>query len=445
MNAPQELTAWQDADLVGLFDRRPDEGVYRVDRRVYTDPVLYQLELEHIFEGSWIYVAHESQIPDNGDFLTVTMGRQPVIINRDMDGTINGFINSCPHRGARLCRTEHGNRKNFVCTYHGWTFSSSGEAEWIQREEEGYPQPLDHVNEVGLKRVPRVESYGGFIFASLSDEVPELVDHLRGAGPYIDMLVDQAPEGFEVLKGYSSSVYNGNWKLMLENGGGDGLHPDYAHASLLGVAGRKLKRTDAVQTMQIDKMHEKAGGQWAFGNGHTGIWFNFPNPENRPIYQRLPELTESFGEERAHWMTSVFRNLSVYPNLHLLDQMATLIRTFRPLSVDRTEITFYCIAPVGEPRDERIKRLRQFEEFFAGSGMGTPDDNAEFEECQSGAEGRNLATSYLSFGLHHRHEGTNDVAKSVGIELAHSGIIGYEGCTMTQYDRWLELLTQGRG
>jgi len=400
---------WQDSDLAGLFDRRPDEGVYRVDRRVYTDPVLYQLELEHIFEGSWIYVAHESQIPENGDFLTLFMGRQPVIINRDLDGVINGFINSCPHRGARLCRTEHGNRKNFVCTYHGWTFASSG------------------------------------IFASLSDEVPELVDHLLGAAPYIDMLVEQAPEGFEVLKGYSSSVYNGNWKLMLENGGGDGLHPDYAHASLLGVAGRKLERTDAIQTMQIDKMHEKAGGQWAFGNGHTGIWFNFPNPENRPIYQRLPELTESYGAERARWMTSVFRNLSVYPNLHLLDQMATLIRTFRPLSVDRTEITFYCIAPVGEPRDERIKRLRQFEEFFAGSGMGTPDDNAEFEECQSGAEGRNLTDSYLSFGLHTRHEGTNDVARSVGIELAHSGVIGYEGCTMTQYDRWLELLTQGRG
>ncbi len=445
MNAPQQPPGWQREGLATLFDRRPDEGIYRVDRSVYTDPAILELEMEHIFEGSWIYAAHESQIPEKGDFITLTMGRQPVIINRDMSGKINGFINACPHRGARLCRTELGNRKNFACTYHGWTFDSSGEALWVQREEDGYPQPLDHINGVGLTRVPRVESYRGFIFASLSDQVPTLADHLLGAGPYIDMLVDQAPEGFEVLKGYSSSVYHGNWKLMLENGGGDGLHPDYAHASLLGVANRKLERAGAVQTMQIDKMHEKRGGQWAFGNGHSGIWFNFPNPENRPIYKRLPELTEIHGETKATWMTSVFRNLSVYPNLHLLDQMATLIRTFRPLSVDRTEITFYCIAPVNEPRNERIQRLRQFEEFFAGSGMGTPDDNAEFEECQKGAEGRNLATSYIGFGLHNRHEGTDEVARSVGIELAHSGIIGYEGCTMTQYDRWLELLTPGAG
>lgn len=82
-----------------LFDRRPDDGIYKVNRRVYNDPALYERELESIFEGSWIYVAHESQLPNKGDFVTVTMGRQPVIINRDMNGQINGFINACPHRG----------------------------------------------------------------------------------------------------------------------------------------------------------------------------------------------------------------------------------------------------------------------------------------------------------------------------------------------------------
>jgi benzoate/toluate 1,2-dioxygenase alpha subunit len=425
-----------------LFDRRPDDGIYKVNRRVYNDPALYERELESIFEGSWIYVAHESQLPNKGDFVTVTMGRQPVIINRDMNGQINGFINACPHRGARLCRTERGNTKSFICTYHGWAFASDGEAKWIQREEEGYPELLDHKNDVGLKHVEKVESYRGFIFASLSADVPTLDQHLLGGKAYIDMLVDQAPNGLEVLKGSSSCVYKGNWKLMLENGGGDGLHPDYAHSSLLKVADRKLQRSTAVQTMQVSKMYEQVGGQWAFGNGHTGIWFNFPNPEDRPAYKHLAELSKAYGEDRAHWMTGVFRNLSIYPNLHLLDQMATLIRTFRPLDVNRTEITFFCIAPVGEPVEDRKNRLRQFEEFFAGSGMGTPDDNAEFEECQSGSEGRNLATSYISFGLHSRHEGTDEVASNLGIELSHSGIIGYEGCTMTQYDRWIELMTK---
>ena len=93
-------------------------------------------------------------------------------------------------------------------------------------------------------------------------------------------------------------------------------------------------------------------------------------------------------------------------------------------------------------RIRRLRRLRQFEEFFMGSGMGTPDDNAIFEECQRGAQGRESGSSFVSFGLHNRHDGTDEVAESLGIELESSGIIGYEGCTMTQYDQWLRLMTR---
>lgn len=450
MNAPLKTRRYQDAkqrapDPAMLFDRRPDAGVYRVDRSIYSDPAWLELEMRHIFEGSWIFLCHESQIPLPHDFITTTMGRRPIFVQRDGNQRIGAFINACSHRGAQLCRTEQGNRKFHVCTYHGWTFDATGQSVWVQRPEQGYTDTFT-LEDVDLERVALVESYRGFVFGSLNPEVPPLAEHLGGAASFIDMLFDQCPEGWTVLPGKTSCIYHGNWKLMLENGGGDGLHPDYAHKSLLGIAKRKTERAGAIRTMQIDKMHEKIGRQWTFGHGHTGIWFNFPNPEDRPIYRQKDRLTQAFGETRATWMTSIFRNLSVYPNLHLLDQMATLIRTFRPISVNQTEITFYCLAPKVESAEERIRRLRQYEEFFMGSGMGTPDDNAEFEYCQAGAGGTSASgNSFISFGLQNRIVGADETAQALGIPLESSGLIGYEGCSMSQFDEWLRLMTRPGG
>jgi benzoate/toluate 1,2-dioxygenase alpha subunit len=424
-----------------LFDRRPDDGVFRVDRAVYSSPEIFEEELAHIFEGSWIYVTHEALMPNPFDWVTGWMGRQSIIVQRDQAGAVHAFRNACPHRGATLCRTEHGNQKYHVCGYHGWTFDANGKNQWIQRVDEGYCGTLTDYS-LDLVSVARVESYRGFVFASLNPDVPPLTEHLGAATVFLDMLIDQSPDGITLLKGRSSCVYHGNWKLMLENGGGDGLHPDYAHKSLIGVAQRKDQRSDAIRTLQIDNMQKKRGGQWALGNGHSAMWFSFPNPEDRPVYREMPRLREQFGEARAVWMTSMFRNLSIFPNLHVLDQMATLIRVFRPLAVDRTEITFYCVAPKNEAKEARVRRLRQFEEFFMGSGMGTPDDNAEFEECQIGATGKSTAKSFISFGLHNRIVGTDETAASIGMKTESSGLIGYEGCSMSQFDQWLRLMNR---
>lgn len=144
MNAPRSTTPMDKSSpayLAGLFDRRPDDGVYRVNRSVYTDPELFELELANIFEGSWLFLCHESQLPRPYDFFTTWMGRRPVLIQRNGAGQLRGFINACPHRGARLCRTERGNRKHHACTYHGWTFDSDGRAIWVQRAEQGYLTP----------------------------------------------------------------------------------------------------------------------------------------------------------------------------------------------------------------------------------------------------------------------------------------------------------------
>src|SRR4029077_522556 len=122
--------------------------------------------------------------------------------------------------------------------YHGWCYSSDGELTFIQRQAEGYPEHFKK-SDLNLVRVPKLTSYRGFIFGSINPHVLPLEEHLGGAAPIIDMLADQSEDGIEVLKGSSTCWYRGNWKLLMDNGGGDGLHPDYTHSSLMTVLLRR--------------------------------------------------------------------------------------------------------------------------------------------------------------------------------------------------------------
>src|SRR5204863_197417 len=97
-----------------------------VSRQIFADPAIYELELEQVFARSWLYLAHDSQLPSPGDFITANMGEEPVIVTRDADRQINAFINSCRHRGNRVCRADQGQVTTFACPYHGWTYDPKG-------------------------------------------------------------------------------------------------------------------------------------------------------------------------------------------------------------------------------------------------------------------------------------------------------------------------------
>ncbi|MDO6805187.1 Rieske 2Fe-2S domain-containing protein, partial [Wenyingzhuangia sp. 1_MG-2023] len=98
-----------------MMEEDKEQGLFRCRRDMFTDPELFELEMKHIFEGNWIYLAHESQIAENNDFFTTYMGRQPVFIARNKEGELNCFINACSHRGAVLCRTKKGNKSVLTC------------------------------------------------------------------------------------------------------------------------------------------------------------------------------------------------------------------------------------------------------------------------------------------------------------------------------------------
>lgn len=425
----------------------PTTGNYRCKRDIFTDPELFELEMKHIWEGNWIYLAHESQIPKNNDYFTTTMGRQPIIISRDRTGTLNAVINACSHRGAMLCRHKRGNKSTYTCPFHGWTFNNTGKLLKAKDPEgAGYPNSFNKGGSHDLTKVARFENYRGFLFGSLNPDVSSLSDFLGESKKIIDLIVDQSPEGLEVLRGSSSYIYDGNWKLQTENGA-DGYHVSAVHWNYAATTNARKAAAEAaagkdeIRAMDAGGWAKQGGGFYSFENGHLLLWTNWSNPEDRPNYSRREELTKDFGQARADWMIQRSRNLCLYPNVYLMDQFSSQIRTYRPISVDKTEVTIYCIAPKGEAADMRTRRIRQYEDFFNASGMATPDDLEEFRSCQLGYMANNAQWNDLSRGAAHWIDGPDEGANAIGLKPLLSGAkTEDEGLFVLQHKYWKDAL-----
>jgi len=317
-----------------------EDGQRAVDRRIFVDPDLFELEQRRIWEKVWVYVAHESQLPKPKDYVTGWIGRAPIVVNRDKGGQLNAFVNICSHRGATLCRTSKGSASNFVCPFHGWAYDAKGNLLAAMNEDgAGYPDSFDK-SKRGLTKA-RLENYRGFLFATLNRDAEPLEEYLAESRTFIDIVVEQAPAGIEVLKGRSIYTYEGNWKLQAENGV-DGYHVDSVHANYVQMIKNRARinaEGKGLKVMAVGDFTRNRGGYYDLGNGHTLIWTDVTNPQDRPIYARREELAQRMGKEKADWAVARSRNLLLYPNMFLMDQMGTQIRMFRPLSVDRTEVT----------------------------------------------------------------------------------------------------------
>ncbi|WP_248802375.1 Rieske 2Fe-2S domain-containing protein [Pseudomonas sp. MWU13-2100] len=415
----------------------PARGIFRCRRDIFTDNELFSLEMKHIFEGGWVYLAHESQVPEINDYFTTFIGRQPVVITRDKQGVLHGLVNACAHRGAMLCRHKQGNKGSFTCPFHGWTFSNAGKLLKVKDGKTGaYPDSFDCDGSHDLRRLGRFENYRGFLFGSLSEQVPTLNDYLGETRVIIDQMVDQAPEGLEVLRGSSSYVYDGNWKLQIENGA-DGYHVSSVHWNYSATMQRRNYESEGTRTVDANGWSKSLGGVYAFEHGHILLWTRLLNPEVRPVHAHRQALAERLGEARADFIVDQTRNLCLYPNVYLMDQFSTQIRVVRPIAVDKTEVTIYCMAPKGESAGERATRIRQYEDFFNVSGMGTPDDLEEFRSCQTGYQGSIPLWNDLSRGARQWLEGADENARAMGMHPQLSGIkTEDEGLFVRQHAHW---------
>lgn len=423
----------------------PAEGIHRVDRQIFTDEEIFELEMEHIFEGNWVYLAHESQLPEIGDYFTTYIGRQPVVITRDKEGELHCLINACAHRGAMLCRKKTDNRTTFTCPFHGWTFRNSGELLKVKDSRNaGYPENFNKDGSHDLTKVVKFENYRGFLFGSLNPDSVPLKEHLGDTTTIIDSIVDQSPDGLEVLKGASTYTFDGNWKLQTENGA-DGYHVTAVHWNYAATTARRESGESANETkaMSAGGWGKVKGGYYSYPYGHLLLWQEWTNPEDRPLWDRRDELAEKYGETMANFMVNVSRNLCLYPNVYLMDQFSSQIRHIRPISVDKTEVTIFCIAPVGEPADARAARIRQYEDFFNATGMATPDDLEEFRASQKSYMASAARWNDMSRGATHQIDGPDEQAAELGMNPLSSGVrTEDEGLFPIQHAYWQEVMVQ---
>ncbi len=439
MSSITQTQAQLDALLDTAVQDDKQAGVFRCRRDIFTNTELFELEMKHIFEGNWVYLAHESQIPNNNDYYTTWIGRRPVVVTRDKNGELHAVINACAHKGAMLCRRKHGNKGSFTCPFHGWTFSNTGKLLKVKEEKTTqYPVQFNTHGSHDLRKVARFESYRGFLFGSLNPDSMPLADYLGETRVIIDQIVDQAPEGLEVVRGNSSYVYDGNWKMQMENGC-DGYHVSTVHWNYAATMGRR--KDEGTKAVDANSWSKSVAGVYGFDHGHILLWTNTMNPEVRPVYAHRDEIKARVGDVKADFIVNQTRNLCLYPNVFLMDQFSTQIRVVRPLGVDKTEVSIFCFAPKGESAEVRAHRIRQYEDFFNVTGMGTADDLEEFRACQAGYAGTTALWNDLSRGAPLWIDGPDDNARKMGLTPRLSGERSEdEGLFVCQHEYWVEVM-----
>jgi len=409
----------------------------RVHRRVYTDPDIFELEMERIFGRAWLFVGHTSQVQQAGDFVTTELGRQPVIMTRHRDGSVHVLINRCTHRGAKVVNERKGHSPRLTCCYHGWTFDTDGRLVTVPVPE-GCAADFDK-SAFGLARAPRVGEYRGFVFASLATKGPSFEDHIGPMKRNIDDLVDRAPDGTLALDaGMHRYVYNGNWKLQVENVL-DSYHVPFGHASTVNKQGQQFARREGDQkgatVVEADKKQTAASWKdrksYITGNGH-GWTSNTTLDEGKrssPAYDAYKQaLAAKVGAARAaEILTPRLHNSLIYPNMSIMG-LNIHVRVIKPVAVDRTEVTIYPIRLVGAPDAMNSGNIRLLNVTHSASSFVQTDDLESFVRAQKGL--RSLGTDWV------------DISRGLGDEEpdrelnATRALATHEMVVRAQYKAW---------
>jgi 3-phenylpropionate/trans-cinnamate dioxygenase alpha subunit len=371
-----------------------DDAETLIDRSIFSDPVLYRQELGRVFARSWLFLAHESQFTKPGDFYTTYMGADPVIVTRQRSGDYKVLLNSCRHRGMRVCRYDSGNAKAFTCPYHGWSYGTDGALLAVPMEEAAYGDGLDR-SAWGLAVVPRVETYKGLVFGTWDTEIPPLDEFLGDFRYYLDVLVDPDEQGCSVATGVHKWRMQGNWKLASEQFAGDMYHAFSTHLSAL-IA--EAPRSKGIRPPEL-------GFQVGMEGGHgLGGYAGYPYWHSQGFSDEVADWMGAFWEHaaqrlgRARTTDSVLIHGTVFPNMSMLFNR-WMMRVWQPKGPDAMEVHSWVLLPNSAPPAVRRALLLDYQRHFSASGTWEQDDAEQWNYSTNSSDGFIAAGLPLHYGM----------------------------------------------
>ena len=424
-----------------------------ISREIFVDTDIYQQELERVFTRSWLFIGHESQVPKPNDFFVSRMGEESVILTRDRQGEIHVLLNTCRHRGMKVCRYDEGNTPVFSCPYHGWSYSTDGNLVSVPGELIGVPQFATAYHgelekeEWGLISVPKMHVYKGSVWACWDKDAPEFDEYLGGMKPFLDTLF-AASDGEDglALDGVQKWMFPGNWKLAAENFIGDFYHGISHRSAGLGggVMGRRDRPQDAVASVFYS---------WPGGHGTRGYrpdqWtaeLSGDSSKYLRTYENKPHLNEFM---RKSWEAQTQRYggrgrgasvSTVFPNMSTLDNMSSggglTVAVWHPVGPMMTEAWRWYFVDKKAPAEIRDFWRKHRMTWSGPTGMVENDDMENWNyatEASNGIIARQYDYHYAQ-GLGHETRDTK--APDALLSDAESSEQNQRGF----YKRWAEIM-----
>lgn len=417
-----------------------------VHRDVYRSQEIFDLEMERLWRNTWIYVGHESQVPQAGDYYSTDLARQPVIMVRDTNGEVRVLMNRCAHKGARLVSASSGHCESNLlrCPYHGWTYRLDGSIRTIPLKGAYEGTGFAHsTNARGLVGLANVANYRGFVFARLAAEGASFREYFGASLTSIDNLVERSPEGrLEVAGGVLRYMHDSNWKMFVENLN-DTMHPMVAHESAAGTAKQLWagKPEGTPKPMAIEQFLPFVNGYDFFdkmgvhiyenGHSYTGVRFSI-HSDYAAIGEYEQRMESAYGPERARAILSEVRHNTVYyPSLTIKGAIQA-IRVVRPIAPDRTLIESWTFRLAGAPASVLQRTVMYSRLINAPTSVVGHDDRHCYRAMQEGlaAEGNQWVS------LHRNHS----AAEAGGIAGDYNGTS--EVSMRGQYAAWQRFMAQ---